>query len=143
MTVDLRVRRVWAAMVWRHACSRRRLLVSCHRGDVRSMLAENDTRYTTVDARIGRNITRRADNKVAGGANVSEKMLLVVYVREDVLLHRGVVLAAFLAGTGVGTERGERQQGARNTEKVDPSTNRRSVCNATVLRLVMRPGVVM
>jgi hypothetical protein len=63
--------------------------------------------------------------------------------REYVLRHLRVVLAAFLAGTGVGTERGERQQGARNTEKVDPSTNRRNVCNATMVRLVMRPGVVM
>jgi hypothetical protein len=52
--------------------------MSCHRGDVRSMLAENYTRCTTADATNGRNMARKkADNKVAGGANVSDMMLLV------------------------------------------------------------------
>jgi hypothetical protein len=43
---------------------------------------------------------------------------------------------------GADAENDSRAQ--RNTEKVDPSTNRRSVCEGTaMLRLMLQPGVVM
>jgi hypothetical protein len=35
VAIDLRVRWMRAAMVWRYACSRRRLLVGCHIGALR------------------------------------------------------------------------------------------------------------
>jgi len=54
-----------------------------------------------------------------------------------------VVARAYLEVQAWGEKAENDSRAQRNTKKVDPSTNRRSVCNATMLRLVMRPGAVM